>query len=72
MSTEVLPGLVDLRNGCAMEFDGASDGRIRVGGIGGCYGPSDYSRASKALQGYARRHYTHDEVDMTLWRVAPS
>jgi hypothetical protein len=63
MSTEVLPGLVYLRNGCRMELEGASDGRIRVGGVGGCYGPSDYSRRSKELQGYARRHYTHDEVD---------
>lgn len=61
--TEVLPGLFYLRNGCRMELEGASDCGIRVGGIGGCYGPSDYSRRSKELQGYARRHYTHDEVD---------
>jgi predicted phosphodiesterase len=60
---EVLPGLFFLRNGCTMELKGASDGQIRVGGIGGCYGPSDYSRRSKDLQGYARRHYTHDEID---------
>ena len=62
-SAEILPGLVHLRNGCRMELEGASDGRLRVGGIGGCYGPSDYSRGSKGLQGYARRHYTLDEVD---------
>lgn len=61
--TEVLPGLIYLRNGCRMELKGKSDCRVRVGGIGGCYGPSDYSRRSKQLQGYARRHYTHDEVD---------
>ena len=63
MRTEVLPGLVYLRNGCRMDLENASGDRIKVGGIGGCYGPSDYARASKALQGYARRHYTHDEVD---------
>lgn len=63
MRTEVLPGLVYLRNGCGMNLENASGDRIKVGGIGGCYGPSDYARASKALQGYARRHYTHDEVD---------
>lgn len=61
--TEILPGLFYLPNGCRRELDGASDRGIRVGGIGGCYGPSDYSRRSKELQGYARRHYTHDEVD---------
>lgn len=60
---EVLPGLFYLPNGCRMELEGASDCGIRVGGIGGCYGPSDYSRRAKELQGYARRHYTHDEVD---------
>ena len=63
MPTEVLPSLVYLRNGCRMDLESASGGRIRVGGVGGCYGPSDYSRVSEALQGYARRHYTHDEVD---------
>lgn len=36
---------------------------VRVGGIGGCFGPSDYERRSKQLQGYARRHYTRDEID---------
>lgn len=61
--TEVLPGLVCLRNGCRMDLESASGYRIRVGGLGGCYGPSDYPRRSKTLQGYARRHYTHDEVE---------
>ncbi|HEY1802892.1 MAG TPA: hypothetical protein VGG45_00270 [Terracidiphilus sp.] len=79
--TETLPGMVYLRNGCRMEVEGASGGRISVGGVGGCYGPSDYSRGSKELQGYARRHYTHDEVerlsnsgalDLLLTRDAPA
>ncbi len=60
---EVLPGLVYLRNGCRIELENASIGRVSVGGIGGCYGASDYVRKSKTLQGYARRHYTHDEID---------
>lgn len=33
------------------------------GGVGGCYGPSDFKRPSKQLQGYAKRHYTRDEID---------
>lgn len=37
---------------------------MRVGGIGGCYGPSDFERPSKQLQGYAKRHYTRDEIDI--------
>jgi predicted phosphodiesterase len=61
--TEVLPDLLYLRNGCRMNLESASGHKIRVGGLGGCYGPSDYSRASKTLQGHARRHYTHDEVE---------
>ena len=43
---------------------------VRVGGLGGCYGPSDFERPSKHLQGYARRHYTRDEIE-TL-SAAPS
>jgi hypothetical protein len=33
---EVLPGLVYLRNGCRMDLESASGGRIKVGGVGGC------------------------------------
>ena len=36
---------------------------LRVGGIGGCFGPSDFERPSAALQGYAKRHYTREEVN---------
>jgi hypothetical protein len=60
---EVLPGLIHLRNGCKIDLDGARRERVCVGGVGGCYGPSDYARRSSTLQGYAKRHYTHDEVD---------
>jgi hypothetical protein len=36
---------------------------VRVGGMGGCFGPSDYERHSKHLQGYAKRHYTRNEIE---------
>ncbi|MCC6811920.1 MAG: metallophosphoesterase [Deltaproteobacteria bacterium] len=59
---ELLPGLFHLRNGQSFDLsDGAQT--LRVGGVGGCYGPSNYGRASSSLQGYARRHYTRDEID---------
>lgn len=57
---EVLPGLFYLRNGWASELGPTP---IRVGGVGGCFGPADFARQSKHLQGYARRHYTRDEID---------
>jgi predicted phosphohydrolase len=60
--TEVLPNLHYLRNGCTFDLTDDHDA-IRVGGIGGCYGPSDYERRSNRLQSYARRHYTRDEVE---------
>jgi hypothetical protein len=37
-----------------------------VGGLGGCFGPSDYGRQSKHLQSYAKRHYTRDEIDSLI------
>jgi len=37
---------------------------VRVGGVGGCFGPKDLERQSKHLQGYAKRHYTRDEIEM--------
>ena len=39
--SEVLPGLTCLRNGCTLDIRGRGTDTIRVGGIGGCYGPSD-------------------------------
>lgn len=78
---EVLPGLTYLRNGSTVDIHDHVAGTIRVGGVGGCYGPSDYRRRSGRLQGYARRHYTSDEVerlanagsvDIVLTHDAPS
>jgi len=60
---EVLPGLTYLRNGCTVDIQDRGVGAIRVGGVGGCYGPSDYKRRSDRLQGYAKRHYTSDEIE---------
>jgi hypothetical protein len=60
---DVLPGLTYLRNGHTIDLINPCAGRIRVAGVGGCYGPSDYRRRSDSLQGYAKRHYTSDEID---------
>ena len=60
---EVLPGLTYLANGCTLDIRGEGADTIRVGGVGGCYGPSDYQRRSDRLQGYAKRHYTADEIE---------
>ena len=77
---EILPGLTYLPNGEVMDI-GDCHGRIRVGGIGGCYGPSNYERRSYDLQGWAKRHFTYDEcerlsshsgVDVLLLHDAPA
>lgn len=52
-----------VRNGCMLDIPDQGTGATRVGGVGGCYGPSDYQRRSDQLQGYAKRHYTFDEVE---------
>jgi hypothetical protein len=61
---EVLPGLRYLPNGevTAIEADGEG---LSVGGIGGCFGSSDYERPASSLQSWAQRHFTRDEV----WRL---
>lgn len=55
---EILPGLFYLSNGQTFDL-----GAISVGGIGGCHGPSNYGRRSRSLQGYAKRHYTREDID---------
>ena len=52
-----------MRNGCKLDLGVGRGQEVCVGGVGGCYGPSDYERRSSTLRGYARRHYTHDEVE---------
>jgi predicted phosphodiesterase len=57
-----LPGLRYLPNGERTTLPG---GGVVVAGLGGCHGPSDYGRPAASLRGYARRHYTQDEVERT-------
>ena len=58
---EALPGLHHLRNGGTI---GLPPSTLRVGGIGGCHSPSDFGRRFKDLEGYAKRHYTSDEIEL--------
>jgi len=62
---QILPELFYLRNGTRFDLTGGKRGFV-VGGLGGCFGPSDYGRPSKQLQGYAKRHYTRDEIDALI------
>ena len=62
---QVLPGLFYLRNGKRLDLPDDEHGLV-VGGLGGCFGPSDYGRPSKQLQSYAKRHYTRDEIDALI------
>ncbi len=62
-TTEVLPNLIYLPNGSTIELTGAGSEPVRVGGIGGCHGPSDYECRSDRLQGRGRRHFTKDEIE---------
>lgn len=61
-SSEVLPGLHYLRNGGVHELV-VGEEVVRVGGVGGCFGPSNFGRRASTLQGYAKRHYTRDEIE---------
>lgn len=60
-SSEVLPDLHYLRNGQVFDLRVGSE-VLRVGGIGGCFGPSNFERLSATLQGGSKRHYTRDEI----------
>lgn len=57
------PNLFCLRNGSTFDLDG-----IVVGGVGGCHGPSNYGRRTRDLQGYAKRHYTREDIDRLIAR----
>lgn len=58
---EVLPGLRYLPNGATFDLGG-----VTVGGVGGCHGPSNYGRRTRDLQGYAKRHYTREDIDRLI------
>jgi predicted phosphodiesterase len=77
---EILPGLTYLPSGDVIDI-GEDRERIRIGGIGGCHGPSNYGRRARDLQGWAKRHFTYDEcerltshggVDVLLLHDAPA
>jgi hypothetical protein len=61
-TAEVLPGLLYLRNGHQMDI-GVGVQMVTVGGVGGCFGLSDYHRKTASLQEYAKRHYTREDID---------
>lgn len=76
-SAELLPGLRQIPNGRSVDLP-EGKGAIRVAGLGGCFGPSDYER--RKLHGYAKRHYTrwdiealakHRPIDILLLHDAP-
>lgn len=60
---EILPNLFYLPSGRTIDLTDEAGNFVRVGGVGGCYGPSDYASLSRQLKGYERRHYTRDEVE---------
>ncbi len=77
---EILPCLTYLPSGDIIDI-GDKREPIRVGGIGGCHGPSNYERRSRDLQARAKRHFTRDEcermcdrggVDVLLLHDAPA
>ncbi len=62
-STQILTDLHYLPNAQVRELV-VGDEVLRVGGVGGCFGPSNYVRSASKLQGYAKRHYTRDEIEL--------
>ncbi len=62
---EILPNLFYLPNGSVTEVSDGTD-VLRIGGVGGCFGPTNFGRPSVSLQGKAKRHYTRDEIDMLI------
>ena len=74
---EILPGLRYLANGSAFSLSDAASSQackaavVRIGGVGGCFGPSSFERPSRALRGGgARRHYAREELER-LCSAAP-
>jgi len=56
---EVVRGLQFLPWGEVVTLEHAGE-RLRVGGVGGCFGPSDYRK--ERLTGWTRRHYTRADL----------
>jgi predicted phosphodiesterase len=64
-TTELISGLNYVPNGRSVDLP-EGKGAIRVAGVGGCFGPSDYER--RKLQGYSKRHYTRGEIEALAGR----
>jgi hypothetical protein len=60
---EIVPDLRFLPWGATFAFE-ANGERVHIGGVGGCYGPSDYEKA--LLTGAARRHYCERDVQALI------
>lgn len=59
---ELLPSLRWLPNGRLMELENGRE-RLRLGGLGGCYGPRDYAKSARALRGKELAHYVREEIE---------
>jgi hypothetical protein len=65
--TQILPNLTYVPNGSstAISVDGEL---LRVGGVGGFYGLSDYNRPAAKLHDRERRHYCREHIDQLIRR----
>lgn len=64
---EILPGLTFLASGQAVDVDVNGD-TLRIGGVGGCFGPSDFEK--EELSGRRRRHYTRRQLEQLAKNAA--
>lgn len=62
VSNEILPNLFYLKNGTTMKLE-TRDETITVGGVGGCFSPSDFERNPKSFRGKEKRHYARVEIN---------
>jgi hypothetical protein len=65
--TALLPGLTYLPNGSSTTVE-ANGERLRVGGVGGCFGPETYRRPAAKLHARERRHYCREHIDALIRR----
>ena len=65
--TELLKDLWYLPSGSSTVLE-TDAGRIRIGGVGGCYGAEDYPKAISRLSGKERRHYTREHIARLISR----
>ena len=65
--SEVLGGLTYLPSGQVHTVE-LPDGPLRIGAVGGCYGPSDFPR--EVLHGLRRRHFNEAQLRSCVSRAA--